>query len=128
MNIIGFGTDIVEIERIKNLLIKNSKFKKRIFSSNEIKFCLKQRNKFHCFSKRFAAKEAFAKALGTGISNGINFNEIEVKKNKLNKPFIKLNGNSMKITCKLINDKKFKIFLSLSDEKKYALASVIIAK
>ena len=128
MNIIGFGTDIIEIERIKNFLKKNSKFKKRIFSSGEIKYCLKQKNKFNCFSKRFAAKEAFTKALGSGVSKGIKFKEIEVKKNKLKKPFIKLNGNTMKISRKLIKEKNFKIFLSLSDEKKYALASVIIAK
>ena len=73
MKIYGIGTDIVNISRIKKTL-KNKSVLKRIYSKEEITKCSKLINQANCFAKRFAAKEAFAKALGTGISNGINFN------------------------------------------------------
>ena len=81
-NIFGVGTDIVDISRIKKILIVNKKFKNRIFSAKEIKYCESKTNKPACYSKRFAAKEALTKALGTGISKGIFFNEISIKNNK----------------------------------------------
>ena len=71
MNIFGIGTDIVSVDRVKKSL-KNKNFINRVFNSKEILKCKKIINKFNCYSKRFAAKEAFSKALGTGISNGIN--------------------------------------------------------
>ena len=74
--IFGIGTDIVDISRIKKIFNRNNKFKKRIFSAEEIKYCETKSNKISSYSKRFAAKEAFVKALGTGISQGISFNEI----------------------------------------------------
>ena len=77
MNIFGIGTDIVSIDRIKNSL-KNKNFIKRVYNEKEIFKCKKLSTSINCFAKRFAAKEAFSKALGTGISNGINFNEIVV--------------------------------------------------
>ena len=79
MNIFGIGTDIVSVDRIKKSL-KNKNFIKRIFNEKEILKCKKINNKINCYAKRFAAKEAFSKALGTGISNGINFNEIVILK------------------------------------------------
>ena len=75
MKIYGIGTDITNINRIKKL-IKNKKFIYRIFHKSEINKCNKQKNISNCYAKRFAAKEAFSKALGTGISKGINFREI----------------------------------------------------
>ena len=77
--------------------------------------------------KRFAAKEAFSKALGTGISNGINFNEIVVLNKKSGKPYINFIGQTKKILNKKFKRKKPKISLSLSDEKKYAVAFVTIS-
>ena len=127
MKILGIGTDIVDINRIKNIIKKNADFKKRIFSKNEIQFCKKKKNNYSCLAKRFAAKEAFSKALGTGISLGLSFNEIEVINNKLGKPSFKITGNSLEITKKRTKYKKINTFLSLSDEKKFALATVIIA-
>jgi holo-[acyl-carrier protein] synthase len=124
--IFGIGTDIVDISRIKILLNKNKKLINRVFSLKEIKYCESRSNKIASYSKRFAAKEAFAKALGTGISNGISFNEISVINNKSGAPFIELLGKTKTITKKLTK-KKNKIYLSLSDEKKYALALVIIS-
>ena len=82
---------------------------------------------FSCFAKRFAAKEAFSKALGTGISNGVNFNEIIVHNIKSGKPNIMLLGNTKKIVNKIIKKKKFNVFLSLSDDKPFALATVVIS-
>ena len=124
--IFGIGTDIVDISRIKKLLKNNEKFKKRIFSQKEIKYCESKKNKTSCYSKRFAAKEAFSKALGTGVSNGISFNEISINNKKNGAPFIELLGNT-KIITKNITKKRTKIYLSLSDEKKYAIAMVVIS-
>ena len=89
MKILGIGIDIIDNKRIKES-IKNNKFKNRIYSSNELKLSKKTKNKVAFFSKRFAAKEAFSKALGTGISKGINFKEIIILNEKNGKPFIKL--------------------------------------
>ena len=127
MNIFGIGTDIVNIDRIKKSL-KNKKFVERIFNIKEIQKCKLTSKKSNCYAKRFAAKEAFSKALGTGISKGINFNEIVVLNNKLGKPYIILKGNTKKILNKIIKRKKTKISLSLSDEKKYAVAFVTISR
>ena len=83
-------------------------------------------NSHNCYAKRFAAKEAFSKALGIGISKGINFNEIIVLNKKTGKPYIKLKGKTKKKIIKSIN-KKAKINLTLSDEKNYAVAFVTIS-
>ena len=81
MNIFGVGTDIVSVDRIRSS-IKNKNFINRIFNEKEILKCKKINNSINCYAKRFAAKEAFSKALGTGISNGINFNEIVILNKK----------------------------------------------
>ena len=126
MKIYGIGTDIANINRIKKSL-KNKNFINRIFDKNETKKCNNQMNKANCYAKRFAAKEAFSKALGTGITRGINFNEIIVHNIKSGKPKIKLLGNTKKIVNKIFNNKKFNIFLSLSDDKPFAVATVVIS-
>ena len=126
MKIYGIGTDIANIDRIKRSL-KNKDFIDRLFSKNEVKKCNNQINKANCYAKRFAAKEAFSKAIGTGISKGINFNEIIVNNIKSGKPHIKLLGNTKKVVNKILNKKKFNIFLSLSDDKPSAVATVIIS-
>ena len=126
MNIFGIGTDIVSVDRIKNSL-KNKKFIGRIFNEKEILKCKKNNNSVNCYAKRFAAKEAFSKALGTGISNGINFNEIIVLNKKSGKPYISVIGQTKKILNKKFKRGKSKISLSLSDEKKYAVAFVTIS-
>tara|TARA_B100000963_G_C22611775_1_gene665250 strand:+ start:606 stop:989 length:384 start_codon:yes stop_codon:yes gene_type:complete len=127
MNIFGIGTDIISIDRIKNSL-KNKNFVHRIFNEKEILKCKNNNNSTNCYAKRFAAKEAFSKALGTGIANGINFNEIIVLNKKSGKPYISVIGQSKKILYKKFKGKKTKISLSLSDEKKYAVAFVTITK
>ena len=126
MNIFGIGTDIVSIDRISKLL-KNRKFLKRIFNDKEIFKCKKISKSSNCFAKRFAAKEAFSKALGTGIAKGINFNEIIILNKKSGKPYINLIGQTKKTLNKKFNGKKSKVSLSLSDENKYAVAFVTIS-
>tara|TARA_B100001093_G_scaffold508571_1_gene571038 strand:- start:3073 stop:3456 length:384 start_codon:yes stop_codon:yes gene_type:complete len=126
MKIYGIGTDIININRI-NKSIQSKKFINRIFNSKEIKKCKTQINQGNCFAKRFAAKEAFVKALGTGISNGINFNEIIIHNIKSGKPNINLLGNTKKIVSKIIKKKKYSIFLSIADDKPFAIALVVIS-
>ena len=129
MGILGTGIDIVENYRIKKLLLKKkSNFKNKIFTNNEIAYCKKKSNITNCYSKRFAAKEAFVKALGTGFRKNINFKDIEVLKNHYGKPYILINKkviNKIKTSFKV---KKFNILLSISDETKYSIANVIISK
>ena len=127
MNIIGNGVDIVDNTRIKNA-IKNKFFVSRIFTVNEIKKSKNLNNKANYFAKRFAAKEAFVKALGEGFRNNINFSDIDITNDKKGKPIINISTNIKKFLKKKFNLKKFKIFLSLSDEKKYSIAYVIINK
>ena len=126
MNIYGIGTDIVSVKRIKSSLKKRN-FIKRIYDEQEILKCKKAVMQYNCYAKRFAAKEAFSKALGTGISNGINFNEIIVLNNKSGKPSISLKGDTKVKIKKMFKQKKTKISLSLSDEKDYAVAFVTIS-
>ena len=126
MKILGIGVDIIKNSRVKSL-IRNKDFIKRLFDKNEVKKCSRQINKANCYAKRFAAKEAFSKAIGTGIAKGINFNEIIVHNIKSGKPSIKLLGNTKKIVHKIVKKSKFNIFLSLSDDKPFALATVVIS-
>ena len=86
MKILGIGIDIINVKRIKNL-IKNKAFIKRTFGIKEIRLSKKIKNKTNFFAKRFAAKEAFAKALGTGFRDNLNLNDIEILNDKLGKPF-----------------------------------------
>ena len=126
MKIYGIGTDIVSVNRIKRS-IRSNNFITRIFSKQEINKCEKLLNFNNCYAKRFAAKEAFSKAIATGISKGIKFNEIIILNEKNGKPFIKLVGDTKKIIEKKFKKKKLTISLSLSDEKKYAVAFVTIS-
>ena len=94
MSIIGIGVDIINNNRLKKL-IKKKEFLNRVFTPSEIKTSNGLRNKINYYSKRFAAKEAFSKATGSGISKNIFFKDIEIKKNKKGKPSIKLNNNTI---------------------------------
>ena len=126
MKIFGVGTDIVKTNRIQKLL-RSKNILEKIFNKEEIIKCKKIKKTTNCFAKRFAAKEAFSKALGTGISKGINFNQIVVLNEKNGKPFIKLIENTKKNVEKKLKKKKYKISLSLTDEDEYAVAFVTIS-
>jgi len=127
MNIIGNGVDIVENKRIKNSL-KNIKFLNRVFTRNEINKSKKLKNKINYYAKRFAAKEAFVKAIGEGFRNNINYRDIDVTNDNKGKPIINISINIKNFLKKKFNLNKYKIFLSLSDEKKHSIAYVIINK
>ena len=126
MTILGLGVDIVEINRFKKIK-NNKKIIKRIFTTYENRYC-ENKNKILCFAKRFAAKEAFVKALGTGFRDGINLSNIEIRNSKLGMPSIVISKFLKKKIIKKFKLKKFKVFLSISDEKNYAIANVIITK
>ena len=128
MKIFGIGTDIINIKRMEKTLKKNNlHFKSRIFSKEEISYCENKKNSHSYFAKRFAAKEALAKALGTGIRKGISFKNIIIKNDKYGKPSILLKGSTKSFLKKKIKNKKYFIYLSLSDDKGWAHASVIIS-
>ena len=127
MKILGIGVDVVENKRIKKL-VKSSSFKNRIYSFNELKQSKVIKNKLAYFSKRFAAKEAFSKALGTGFRINLNFKDIEVLNDKLGKPYYVKNKKITNIIKKKFKIKKFSFFLSISDEKNYSTAFAIIQK
>jgi len=125
MRIVGIGVDIIENKRIKDSL-KNLKFKKRIYSAKELAQSSLSKNKVGFFSKRFAAKEAFAKALGTGFRDNLNFKDIEIINDKKGKPYYLKSKKISKIIHKNFNIKKYNCFLSISDEKDYSTAFTII--
>ena len=127
MHIIGNGVDIIKNSRINNSL-KIKGFLKRIFTEKEIQQGKKLKNKINFYAKRFAAKEAFVKAIGTGFRSDINFIDIEIKNYKNGKPYIFLSKKLKNFLKKKFKFQKYKVFLSLSDEKDYSIAFVIIDK
>lgn len=120
--ILGIGTDIVEVERIAKS-IENESFKRKVFSANEINYCDKMANKAQHYAARFAAKEAFVKALGTGLRDGLTMNEMEVINDDKGKPHIQLSGQTaLTVSSKNIHS----IHLSLSHIAMAAIAMVVI--
>ena len=127
MRILGIGVDIVENSRIAKSL-KDNLFIKRIFSNSEILIAKKIKDKKSYYSKRFAAKEAFAKTIGIGFRNNLNFKDISIVNNKLGKPSFIINEKIQKIVKKQFKTSSFNFFLSISDEKKYSVAYVVLQK
>jgi holo-[acyl-carrier protein] synthase len=127
MKILGIGVDIVENSRITKSL-KNNLFVKRIFSNSEILIAKNLKDKKNYYSKRFAAKEAFAKSIGTGLRNNLNFKDISIVNDKMGKPSFIISEKIKKIIKKEFKVSSFNFFLSISDEKKYSIAYVILQK
>ena len=127
MKILGIGVDIIQNSRIKKA-IKNKSFVSRIFSKSEITNSKKKNNKTNYFAKRFATKEAFIKSIGIGIRKGINFKDIYVINDKFGKPNIKFSNKVNNLIFKKLKTRSFDIFLSLTDEKNYSIAFVVIQK
>ena len=124
--IVGIGTDIIDTRRINKTLTKfGSKFKEKCFTLIEIKKSDNRINSVNSYAKRYAAKEACAKALGTGLSQGVNWKDIEIINNCQGKPFIILHNKALS-KLKNLTKKNCNIEVSLSDEKNYAIANVII--
>jgi len=127
MKILGIGVDIVDNSRIDRSL-KNNSFIKRVFSKSEILSAKKTKDKKSYYSKRFAAKEAFSKSIGTGFRDNLNFKDISIVNNKLGKPSFFITEKIKKIIKKHFKTSSFNFFLSISDEKKYSIAYVILQK
>ena len=127
MKTIGIGVDIIDNRRIRSLL-KNRSFIIRTYSKNEILVSKKILNKTNFFSKRFAAKEAFAKALGVGFRNNLNLKDIEIINDKLGKPYYLITNKIKNLIKRKKKVNNFKLFLSISDEKEYSIAFTIIEK
>ena len=127
MKILGTGIDIVENLRIKRSL-NNDQFITRIFSTNEILLSKNVKDKTGYYSKRFAAKEAFVKSIGTGFRNNLNFKDISVVNDKSGKPSFLITDKLKKIVKIQFKVSSFNFFLSISDEKNYSIAFVILQK
>ena len=125
MKILGIGVDIVENKRLKKS-VKNKSFISRLFTLMEIKNSVLVKDKSIYYSKKFAAKESFSKALGTGFRKGLNFKDVEILNDNLGKPYFRFNNKTKKIISKTLKAKNFDIFLSISDEKEYSIAFTII--
>lgn len=120
--IIGIGTDIVEIPRIKKAIERSPDFIKKMFTKNEIEYFNSRNMRVESIAGRFAAKEAVAKALGTGF-RGFDFKDIEIDRTTLGKPIAFLKGKAKKMDKKW---GKYKIHLSISHSKENAIAYAIL--
>lgn len=121
--ITGVGIDLIEVERVAVKIRKEIGFRELVFSKKEIAYCEKKTNKFEHYAARFAAKEAFFKAIGTGWGKNTAFNEIEIINNTDGKPEIFFHGKTAATVAEMSLGK---IFVSLSHIKTMAIAMVII--
>ncbi len=127
MKIFGIGVDIVDNNRFKKLY-KKKQFVGRICSQKELDVLKNKKNKILFLSKRFSAKEAFVKSLGSGFRDNLCFTDISILNDKKGKPYFLFNQKLKKILKKKYNLNSFKAHLSLSDEKKYSISYVILQK
>lgn len=121
----GLGIDNVEITRMEEILKRGNAFRDRVFSPVEIEYCSKQTNYVQSFAARFAAKEAFVKALGTGFTGDLDFNQIEIRSDSQGKPYISLSGEAKTI---IENRKIEAVHVSLTHTASIASAIVILEK
>ena len=122
--IYGVGTDLVNIERVKKILSKNRDgFVKRVLSEHEQALFANKADSAAYFAKRFAAKEAFAKALGTGIGRVVSFQDLTIRNNENGKPYF---IPSEKLRQYLVENNIKKAHLSISDESQNAIAFVVL--
>ena len=123
--IAGVGIDIIEVERIATNITMESGFRDLVFSQREISYCETKTNKFQHYAARFAAKEAFFKAIGTGWTEGTSFNEVEITNDNTGKPELNLLGPTREALASMAFRK---ILVSLTHVKAMASAIVIIEK
>jgi holo-[acyl-carrier protein] synthase len=120
----GIGTDIVDIERIERALARQPHaFTQRVLHPNEQKIFANHHQPCAYLAKRFAAKEALSKALGTGIAKGVSFHEIEVRNDAMGRPLLELHQHTKAVAESM---GVVSSFLTLSDEKHYAIAYVVL--
>lgn len=117
----GLGVDIIEVKRIEKAIHKwEERFLARVYTSEERRYCMRKAFPEQSFAARFAAKEAILKALGTGLSHGIRWTDVEIMNNQKGTPEVKLG----KRICERIGDKK--VLVSLSHTKEFAIAYAIL--
>jgi holo-[acyl-carrier protein] synthase len=122
--IVGTGIDLIEIERIQHSVDRyGERFLNRVYSSAEQAYCLRKRLAAESFAARFAAKEAGAKALGTGISHGVNWLEIEVVRELTGRPTLRFHGRAAEIAARM---GVTRAAVSLTHTKDLAMASVVL--
>jgi holo-[acyl-carrier protein] synthase len=122
--IAGSGIDVVEIERIQHSIERfGQRFLDRVYRSGEQAYCLRKKNSAESFAARFAAKEAAAKALGTGMSHGVNWLEIEVVREPSGRPTLRFHGRAEQIAERL---GVIRTSLSLTHTGHLAVASVLL--
>ncbi|MGL4487347.1 MAG: holo-ACP synthase [Yersinia sp. (in: enterobacteria)] len=124
MAILGLGTDIVEISRIEAVVKRSGeRLAQRILSPLELQHYQRHQQPIRFLAKRFAVKEAAAKAFGTGIRNGLAFNQFEVVNDELGKPTLRLHQRAAELAVELGVKS---LHVTLADERRYACATVII--
>jgi len=123
MAIFGIGTDIIEVHRVQKAIESSERFRERVFSAEEIRYCSEKTNPWQSYAARFAAKEALFKALGTGWSGGMEWKDISVEQNEQGKPIIKV-FNLVSDYCKANQIKQ--IHVSLTHIKELAMAYVVL--
>lgn len=124
MAILGLGTDIVEIARIEGVIARSGdRLARRVLSENEWAIWETHQQPVRFLAKRFAVKEAASKAMGTGIRNGLAFNQFEIYNDELGKPKLRLWGEAQRLAEQMgiVN-----IHVTLADERHYACATVIV--
>ena len=122
--IIGTGIDIVNIERIGQLMKRwGDHFLSRVYTEREISRCQRRSRPSECFAIRFAAKEAFLKAIGSGLRNGIQWTDIEVENDPMGKPLLSLHRRAKEVfqTCRIE-----RTYLTLSHDRPFAVAHVLL--
>ena len=121
--IFGIGTDIIEVSRVGELVGKGNHYTDGVFTSGEIEYCESKKNKNQHYAGRFAAKEAFLKALGTGWAQGISFIQVDVYNDEAGKPEIRLTGKAEEFVKE---NRINKIYVSITHLKDYAVAMVVL--
>jgi holo-[acyl-carrier protein] synthase len=121
----GIGTDIVEVKRIAASVGKEQGFREMVFSPLEVDYCEAKTHKYEHYAARFAAKEAFFKAIGTGWKNGTSFNEIEIYNDASGRPHIRLLGATA-VTLRELNPGEIQV--SLSHTRTVAIAVVLVGR
>lgn len=122
--VIGLGTDLTEIDRVEKSIARfGARFLERVFTAGEIAYCQRKKGAGESFAARFAAKEAGAKALGTGISRGVSWKEIEVRREPGERPTLHLSGRAAERAERLGVER---ISLSLTHSRELAMAVVVM--
>jgi holo-[acyl-carrier protein] synthase len=122
--VLGLGTDLIETKRVQESIARfGERFLERIFTAGEIAYCTRKKNAAESFAARFAAKEAGAKALGTGISRGVSWKEFEVKREASGKPSLHMSGRAAEL-AEAMGVRR--IQLSLTHSRELAMAVVAI--